>query len=377
MTKRILTHTRTAQLSAGAHSNLDVLLGQLLSLWNQGLSQRQRAWEDEERSVSYFDQQSQLTALRQSHAHWRRFHLGPQRSILRRLDRAYRRFFKQGGYPRFKGLGRGVRSFELDVPPKVKSTGKRYAVTIKGIGRLKFKHPLPEGVVKMLRVVRTPRRVKLQFVMEHEDSNVVDIRAPVGIDLGVKDRAICSNGYKAPKNVVDRRELKRRQRKVSKARRGSNNRSKKCIALAKQWQKTTEREKGMLHELTSKLVSTISSRFYIEDLKIPNMVKNRRLSRSILEQQWGIFIDMLTYKAERAGGWVRKVPAHNTTQQCSGCGALPRQRLELSDRMYDCYVCGMSMDRDINAAINILQKGQSLYPAGNHAGTLAGENAGV
>lgn len=377
MSKQLRTYTRTAQLSSSAHDHLDVLLGQLVALWNQGLAQRRDAWQEEGRSVGYLVQQRQLTNLRQSHGVWRQYPVKAQRSILRRLDRAYQRFFKQGGYPRFKNSDRGIRSFELDAPPKVKSTGQHYAVAVKGLGRLKFKQALPEGEVKVLRVVRTPRRVKLQFVMEVAPSNVLDIRAPVGVDVGIKNRLTCSDGYKAPKVVLDRTELKRKQRRLSKARKGSNNRSKKQRALARQWQKVTEREKGLLHELTTRLVRSISARFYVEDLKIPNMVKNKHLSRSIMEQQWGAFIHQLTYKAASAGGWVKKVPPHHTTQQCSGCGAMPRQRLGLSDRTYHCWVCGQSMDRDLNAALNILQKGSSLYPAGNQAGTLAGGNAGV
>ena len=118
-------------------------------------------------------------------------------------------------------------------------------------------------------MVRTPRRVKLQFVMEVDAPAVLDVRPPVGIDLGVKDRATLSNGYKVPKNVVARRELKRRQRLLSRAKRGSNNREKKRRLLAKAWQRVTEREKGKVHEITRALVKDHACRFVVEDLKIP------------------------------------------------------------------------------------------------------------
>ena len=86
---------------------------------------------------------------------------------------------------------------------RIKSSGKRCSYSIKGIGRLRFRGSLPEGVVKVVRVVRTPRRVKLQLVMEVADPEVLDVRPPVGLDLGVKDRATLSNGYKVPKNVIN------------------------------------------------------------------------------------------------------------------------------------------------------------------------------
>ena len=166
----------------------------------------------------------------------------------------------------------------------------------------------------------------------------------MGVDLGIKDRAILSNGHKIPKNVVSRDDIKRRQRILSRALRGSNDRQKKKLLLSKEWQRVTEREKGKVHEITRSLVKGHSCRFVVEDLKIPNMVKNHKLARSIVEQQWGYFVQCLTYKAESAGGWVIKVDPKNTTQQCSGCGSMPRDKIGLDQRTYHCYSCGMVLD---------------------------------
>ena len=311
-------------------------------------------------------QQATLTQRREV-PQWSQFSVRIQRSILRRLDRAYQSFFQRGGYPRFKSWRNGIHSFEDPTPAQVKSSGKHYAYAVKGIGRLKFRGALPKGEVKVVRVVRTPRRVKLQFVMEVAGPEVLDIRPPVGIDLGITDRATLSNGYKVPKNVVARRELKRRQRILSRAEKGSKNRQKKHRLLAKAWQRVTEQERGQVHEITRALVKDHACRFVVEDLKIPNMVRNRRLSRSIVEQQWGYLVHCLTYKAASAGGWVIKVDPRNTTQQCSGCGAMPRDKLGLDQRMYHCYACGMALDRDVNAAVNILHRGMTADSAGMSA----------
>ncbi len=342
------------------------MLSQLRYLYNESLAERKEAWEKHKESVSLYDQCKTLTRRRED-SEWSRYPVRAQRSVLRRLDRAYKHFFKRGGYPRFKSWRRGIRSFELDQVPKIDHNGNMYSVVIKGVGRFKFKPPLLEGEIKLLRVVKSPRRVKVQFVVELPDPGVLDIREAVGVDMGIKSRVVLSTGYKVPKRVVDREELKRKQRILSRSVRGSKGRDKKRVSLAKEWDKVRERERGVLHELTADLVKHHSAKFVVEDLKIPNMVRNKHLSRSIIEQQWGAFVAYLTYKAESAGGWVRKVDPRNTTQQCSSCGAMPEYSIGLGDRWYDCYSCRLSLDRDVNAARNILSKGLSLGLAGTVA----------
>ena len=102
---------------------------------------------------------------------------------------------------------------------------------------------------------------------------------------------------------------------------------------------------------------------------MPNMVKNHAFARSILEQTWGAFVALLIYKAEEAGGWMRKVPAHGTLQRCSACGALPNEPIGLGMRTHRCDACGSAVDRDVNAARNILSVGLAPdRPGGNPLG---------
>ena len=126
-----------------------------------------------------------------------------------------------------------------------------------------------------------------------------DTRQPVGIDVGITNRVALSDGTRLPGVRLDRRELKRR---LSRARKGSNNRRKRRRELAREWQRVTDRERGLAHELTTRIVREHGANIAVEELNIPGMVSNRRLPRRIMEQQWGRLAGQLAYKAESAGG---------------------------------------------------------------------------
>ncbi len=228
----------------------------------------------------------------------------------------------------------------------------------------RFRGRPPDGRIKLIRVCRTARRVKLQIVVERAVEVTPDRRPMVGLDLGITARCALSTGETVPGVKLDRRELRRRQRRLSKAKRGSQNRRKRKAELAREWQRVREREHGALHELTAAIVRDHSANLAVEDLRIPNMVRNRRLARAIHEQQWGAIVRMLGYKAESAGGSVTTVAPHHTSRECSGCGR--RRNMPLAVRVYGCTECGLVLDRDVNAARNVLQRGLTvLNPGGD------------
>ena len=362
------TLTYTAKCSHRTHAGLRAFLEQQRQLWNAGLEQRKAAYKRRGASLTAYDQYKQLTELRQD-AEFGQYHVGCQRSTLNRLHKSFQGFFarvkagKKAGFPRFKGRGR-VRSFEYPNPP-VKRKNKRWVLNVKGVGKFRFKHDgRLEAKPILARIVSTPCRVKVQLLVDTSECDWQDDREPLGIDVGIKAQVTLSDGTQYPKRQRSLARMKRLQRRVSRAVKGSNGRRKKRMMLAKEHQRIQERERGYLHELTRRLVSEKSSKFYVEDLRVPNMVRNHHLARAILEQQWGTFAAMLTYKAESAGGWVRKVSPRNTSQVCSGCGAMPDERLTLGDRTYVCLHCGLVLDRDVNAAQNVLQVGLSGLSGG-------------
>ena len=239
---------------------------------------------------------------------------------------------------------------------------------MKGIGRFRFKRQDTDDVVTV-RVVVTPLRVMVQLVVKRPDAQP-NPQPPLGIDVGITARVTLSDGTRWTKCELDRERITVLQQRVSAAKKGSRNRRKRARELSKEWRRAVERERGMLHEMTADLVKKTNC-YFVEDLPVQKMMQNHGLARSIAEQQWATFLAMLTYKAESAGGWVRKVDPKYTSQDCSRCGT--RVKKTLSDRLYACSVCGLSIDRDWNAAINILRRGlHDLSPGGNIPGGVSG-----
>ncbi len=246
------TRSYRGYLSTAGHQYLEDFLAQLTWLWNLALSKRKRSWEGEKRSVSLYEQYGEQAVTRQDPA-LSQFLVGAQRSTLVRMDRAFERFFERvrarerrakagkkagekPGHPRFKGGHRRIRSFELDQFPMIRTNEKWSWVTIKGIGRIRFRGSPAEGDVKQLRIVRTTRRVKIQLVVERHVAVTPDPRPMVGADMGVKNRVALSTCLTFLGVKLDRSELKRRRRKASKAKRGRRNRAKKWAAYSRECQ---------------------------------------------------------------------------------------------------------------------------------------------
>lgn len=185
---------------------------------------------------------------------------------------------------------------------------------------------------------------------------------PVGIDVGILNLAALSDGttQKAPRHYRKReKRLAREQRSLSRKEKGSNNRRKQASKVAKTYRKIVRKRRDLLHKLSRSIVEK-HDLIIVEDLKITNMVKNRHLAKSIADASWGTFISILFYKAEEAGGRVIKVDPRHTSQVCSRCGNKVSKKL--STRIHRCPHCGLIMDRDVNAAINILGRGPTLLP---------------
>ena len=375
----IRTKTYTALLKKQTHDNLDTFLLQQKFLYNKALNERINYHKETGKSLSNIDQRNAYTRFRQENPEYQIFDSFAQRTIYDRLHKSFQNFFRRiksgdkPGFPRYKSHIRSFETSQFSIKEK-----KRYnSITIKGIGTIRFKGSIPDDV-KLLRIVSTALRTKVQLVHEIPDNTIEDTRPEIGIDRGINKLIALSNGTYIEGRKLDRTQLKRKQKKLSKAVKGSNNRRKKRNALAKEWQRTTEQEKNFLHRITSDLIKNTSSKFYLEDLQINNMTKNKHLSRSILEQYWGYFEQLLAYKAESAGGWVSKIDPKYTSKTCSSCGAV--NKFMTTEPIFKCVECGHEQDRDLNAANVILQRGlnKSSQSGGKrHSNTMLPETCGV
>lgn len=186
----------------------------------------------------------------------------------------------------------------------------------------------------------------------------------IGIDLGIRDMATLSNGekYKVPKPL--KRSIRRLQflsKAHSRKQKGSANRRKSARRLAKLHARIANIRNDFLHKLSTALTRRFKT-IRVENLRVKNMVKQRSLSRAIVDMGWGEFVRQLTYKAEMCGGSVEKVNPRNTSKACSKCGSI--HNLGQGATAWRCSCCGVVHDRDVNAAINILAGGLSVTACG-------------
>jgi putative transposase len=184
-----------------------------------------------------------------------------------------------------------------------------------------------------------------------------------GIDVGLKVFLVTAHGvvFENPRHLRKaERYLNRCQRRVSRRKRGSNRRRKAVVLLAKAHQHV-QRQRVDFHHKTALALIRVNDTIYLEDLRVANLVRNHRLAKSISDAGWAAFRAILEARAVCAGRRVIAVPAQYTTQDCSGCGE--RVSKSLSIRTHVCHACGVVLDRDENAAKNILWLGQSLQGA--------------
>lgn len=183
------------------------------------------------------------------------------------------------------------------------------------------------------------------------------INKPVGLDVGIKNFAYDSDGHVVEHPTIlnkSSRKLVKRQRILSRRQLGSNNRNKQRVKVARTHETIANQRNDFLHKLSRQYVNKHDA-IFVEDLHIDNMVKNKHLSKSILDSSWSEFFRMLQYKAASAGIAFHKVLPFGTSQNCSKCGKVVKKTLAI--RIHRCPYCGLEIDRDHNASINILRKG--------------------
>lgn len=325
-------------------------------LYNDCLEDRKNAYERTGITVSYYDQQYELKNREGINIHSK-----VAQDVLRRLQKTHDNFFRRvkngetPGYPRFQGYNR-YNSFTYSQSGfKILDNGK---LQLSKIGDLKLiQHRHMEGKIKTITVKREGSQWYASFSTElNINVDSVKIKSAVGIDVGIKTLAVLSNGEEIP-NIGTTKNYQKRlakiQRKLSRMKKGSNNRKKQKNKVQIIHRKIRNVRNDYLHKQSTNLVNDWDL-IVLEDLRIKNMTKNHRLAKSIADVSWNNFALMMKYKAEWAGKEVVFVNPNNTSKTCSVCGYI--KSMPLSKRTYDCPECGNVVDRDHNAAINILNR---------------------
>lgn len=343
-------------------------------LYNAVLDGKMLCWETAKASWSFFEQSAWFTVQRRTHPHYAKLNALSARQTLRNLDKAFDSFFrrcksgKTPGHPRFKSKDR-FSSF-------VFSSGNGYRIVegklrLQNIGtiRVRWHRALPSGgVIKQVAIKRQAGKWFACFAVEIPKPVAAAKLTSVGIDVGLKAFVTTSAGESlGDSRSLERAipELCRRQRALSRCKRGSHRRQKVKHRVVVTHAKVANSRRDMHHKVSRSLVDRFGT-IAAERLNVQGMLKNRRLSRRISDAGWYSFVQILTAKAESAGGRVILVDAQNTSQQCSACGAtVPKS---LSVRVHKC-PCGCELDRDENAARNILARGLvGIQPEGLNAG---------
>lgn len=394
------TIQRRVHLRESGHKRLDFVLRECGRLYNASLQHWRDAYKatrdnPKPDSVTKFEQFNLLTQIRKDDPEgWGALDVNVARGVIHRRDRASQAFFRRvksgetPGYPRFKSAARW-RTIDIeDVSPSmVRQAGMKARIRVKGLPAMEMrcKAPLPPGEsLKAIRITRYPTGVYASLSYEIEQEPAPWPREgleAVGIDMGVNKRATLSTGEYIEPVRADREREKRLQRALSRAKGGgdwakknpgkkwSNGYRKRARTLARERHRNKVRTRNATHRHTTDIVRRFGA-IAVEALQILNMTRSASgtmeepgkgvaqktgLNRSILEQTWGAFLAQLTYKAAWAGREVVEVAPHHTSQRCSACGVVDGS--QRNGEQYACRKCGLRIDADVNAAVNILRAG--------------------
>lgn len=338
------------------------------NLYNVSLQHRRDVYKSIGRGVSYKEQANELPFIKQDFPEYNNIHSQILQDVLKRVEKSYKGFFSRiksksskAGFPRFKSKDR-FDSFTFPQSGyRICAGNKRIKLSQIGDVKIKFHRQIPDGFkIKTCTIKREGRHWYSVLSCEIPDIKVEkkSVSTPIGIDLGLTDFAYLSDGthIKNPKYLSkSESELKAVQSEYSKNKTKPLKRK-----LSNLHRKITSQRNDFLHKTSRELINRFDFIVY-EDLKIKKMIIDNKfdLQKSIHDASWGKFIAMINYKAEDAGTYAIAVNPKGTSQKCSRCQTIVPK--DLYERTHSCHICGLSIHRDLNSALNILASGTDAF----------------
>ena len=319
-----------------------------------------------------FDLNKSLKELKEEYSYLALFPTDYALATMRNLSRGFSNFYRTMNYPKFKAKKSSTQSFNCYQGGKIDGD---YIILIKPRAsdyskedlRIRFKrHKVKYNFDKVTNftISRENNKYYISFTF-YTDIESKETSESIGIDLGIKDLVICSDGtVYENKRFYEKslRKLKISQRRLNKKQKGSKNREKARLKVNKIHKKIKNQRNDYQHKVSRELADNFNT-ICLETLNVKNMVKNKKLSKSISDVSWSSFITKLDYKiAENQGKIVKIDPFYPSSKTCSNCGCV-KDKLLLSERTYHCTECGFTIDRDLNASINILKTGLNMIEA--------------